>query len=142
MATFESVAYLKGLMDGLGLDDDKKETKIFRAIVDVLDDLSIDVDDLTEGMEMLGEQIDAIDEDLGELEECMYDDECGCSCCEEDDEDVEEFEVECPLCHASFCVDEDTVLEDDVIACPACGEKLEFDVEFDEDEAEDEETEE
>lgn len=138
MATFESVAYLKGLMDGLGLDDDKKETKIFRAIVDVLDDLAIDVDDLTEGMEMLGEQIDAVDEDLGDLEEFFCDedfDDCDCGCCDEDD--MEEFEVECPICNASFCVDEDTVLDDDVIACPACGEKLEFDVEYDdEDETE------
>lgn len=139
MATFESIAYLKGLMDGLGLDDDKKETKIFRAIVDVLDDLSIDVDDLTEGMEMLGEQIDAVDEDLGELEEIFCDDDyegCDCGCCDEE----EEIEVECPVCHTAFNVDSDTVLEEDVIECPSCGEKLEFD--FDEEEASEEEVDE
>lgn len=123
MATFESIAYLKGLMDGLGLDDDKKETKIFRAIVDVLDELSIDVDDLTEGMEMLGEQVDAVDEDLGELEEMFCDDDdCDCCCdCEE------EFEITCPVCNTCFCVDEETVLEESVIECPSCGEKLELD---------------
>lgn len=123
MATFESIAYLKGLMDGLGLDDDKKETKIFRAMVDVLDDLSIDVDDLTEGMEMLGEQIDAVDEDLGDLEEMFCDDDC--CCC--DDEDMEEFEVTCPVCNTCFTVDEETVLDEGTIECPSCGEALALD---------------
>ena len=132
MATFESVAYLKGLMDGLGLDDDKKETKIFRAIVDVLDDLSIDVDDLTEGMEMLAEQIDSVDEDLEAVEEIIYDDDCDCDCDCCDCDDCEEFEVECPLCSEAFTVDEETILDEGVIECPNCGEKLEFDVEFDE----------
>lgn len=135
MATFESVAYLKGLMDGLGLDDDKKETKIFRAIVDVLDDLSIDVDDLTEGMEMLAEQIDEVDEDLGDVEEFIYADEDEC-CCECDD--CEEYEVECPFCHKEFCIDEETLLSEGVIECPGCGKELEFSCECDCDDCSDE----
>lgn len=130
MATFESVAYLKGLMDGLGLDDDKKETKIFRAIVDVLDDLSIDVDDLTEGMEILAEEIDDINEDVDDIAEDLYGedfDSCDCGCCDED----EEFEVECPNCNTKFVVDGETAYSEDSFNCPSCGEKLEF--EFDDD---------
>ena len=40
MELLEKVAYLKGLMSGLELEADKKETKVFNAILDVLDDLA------------------------------------------------------------------------------------------------------
>lgn len=140
METKESLGYLKGLLEGLDLDDDKKDTKVFKAIIDVLENLTEDVDDITEGMEILADQIDAVDEDLADVEDyLMDDDDCDCGCdCDECDEDYEEFEVECPLCGQEFVVDEDTVLEG-VINCPNCGEKLEFEVEEEEDEAQDEE---
>lgn len=35
MNTAESLGYLKGLLDGLDFDDDKKDTKMFKAIVGV-----------------------------------------------------------------------------------------------------------
>ena len=35
MDTTESLGYLKGLIEGLDLGDNKKETKVFSAIVDV-----------------------------------------------------------------------------------------------------------
>ena len=103
MDTTESLGYLKGLIEGLDLGDNKKETKVFSAIVDVLSNLVEDIDDMTDGVEMLADQVDAVDEDLADLEEYVYDDyddECDCDdCCDDDDEDEEEFEVECPLCN-------------------------------------------
>lgn len=135
MATNESLGYLKGLLDGLDLDDDKKETKMFRAIIDVLDNLNEDIDDVTEGMEMLAEQIDAVDEDLADVEDYLMEDEdydCDCDCCDCDD-DCAEFEVECPLCGAEINVDEDTVLNGKM-PCPNCGEMLEFEIEEDDEE--------
>ncbi|HBN38461.1 MAG TPA: hypothetical protein DD404_02930 [Ruminococcaceae bacterium] len=134
METTESLGYLKGLLDGLDLDDNKKETKVFKAIVDVLSNLAEDVDDMTEGMEMLAEQIDAIDEDLADVEDYLVDDDfdCDCDCddCCDCDDEYQEFEVECPLCGAKITVDEDTVLNG-TIPCPNCGEMLEFEVECD-----------
>ena len=136
METKESLGYLKGLLEGLDLDDDKKDTKVFKAIIDVLENLTEDVEDITEGMEILAEQIDAVDEDLAEVEDYLMDeDECDCDDCCECDDDFEEFEVECPLCGQEFVVDEDTVLEG-VVPCPNCGEKLEFEVECDSDDEE------
>ncbi len=137
METTEKLGYLKGLLDGLDLDANKKETKVFNAIVDVLSNLVEDIDDMTEGVELLADQIDAVDEDLAELEEEVYgecDDDCDCcDCCDDDDE----FEVECPLCNEVFTVDGDTVMEG-AINCPNCGEKLEFEMcECDEEEDED-----
>lgn len=134
METTESLGYLKGLLDGLDLDDNKKETKVFKAIVDVLSNLAEDVDDMTEGMEMLAEQIDAIDEDLADVEDYLVDDDfdCDCDCddCCDCEDEYQEFEVECPLCGAEITVDEDTVLNG-TIPCPNCGEMLEFEVECD-----------
>lgn len=130
METTESLGYLKGLLDGLDLDPNKKETKLFNAIIDVLSNLAEDVDDITEGMELLAEEIDAVDEDLAEVEDYLMEDDCDCDdCCDcEDCEDCEDFEVECPLCGEAFAVDEDTVLSG-TIPCPNCGELLEFEIE-------------
>ena len=130
MDTTESLGYLKGLIEGLDLGDNKKETKVFSAIVDVLSNL---VEDMTDGVEMLADQVDAVDEDLADLEEYVYDDydECDCDDCCDDDE--EEFEVECPLCNTPFTVDAETALNGSV-PCPNCGEMLEFEVEEADDE--------
>ena len=130
METSESLGYLKGLIDGLDLDANKKETKVIKAIVDVLENLATDVDDMTEGLELVGEQIDAVDEDLADLEEYVYDDDdCDCDCC---DDECEEYEVECPNCGETITVDEDTVMQGK-FECPNCGEVLEFEVEYDDD---------
>ena len=138
MDTTESLGYLKGLIEGLDLGDNKKETKVFSAIVDVLSNLVEDIDDMTDGVEMLADQVDAVDEDLADLEEYVYDDyddECDCDdCCDDEDEDEEEFEVECPLCNTPFTVDAETAFNG-TVPCPNCGEMLEFEVE----EAEDDE---
>ena len=134
METTESLGYLKGLLDGLDLDSNKKEAKVFKAIVDVLSNLTEDVNDMTEGLELLAEQIDAVDEDLAEVEDYLLEDDCDCDCdcddCCDCDDECQEFEVECPLCGAEITVDEDTVLGGP-IPCPNCGEMLEFEVECD-----------
>lgn len=132
METIESLGYLKGLIDGLELDETKKETKAIYAIIDVLENLCEDVEDMTEALELVGEQIDAVDDDLSDLEEFVYDDDCDCDCdcdCCDDDE-FAEFEVECPSCNAEITVDEETVMQGK-FECPNCGEVLEF--EFDDD---------
>lgn len=132
MTTAESLGYLKGLMDGLDLDENKKETKVYRAIIDVLENLSQDIDEVNEDLSLVEEQIDSIDEDLASVEDYLADDDCGCDCgC--DDECI--YELECPSCGESIDVDEDTIMEGG-INCPSCGEYLEF--EIDENEEEDE----
>lgn len=142
MTVTEKVAYLKGLVEGLELDESKSETKVIKAMMDVLDDLALTVTDLSDDVDIMAEQLDAVDEDLGDLEEYVYDDEDECDCCDYDDCDCcddDLYEVECPACHESVYVDE-SILEDGSIECPNCGEKLEFEIEFDdEDEAEDQE---
>ena len=126
MTVTEKVAYLKGRMEGLSVDETSKEGKILKAVVDVLDDLAMSVEDLEDYTAELTEQVDAVDEDLDSLENDFYGE---CDCCD-DDEDEEYYDITCPSCGDEFSVDEDTLLEGG-IECPNCGEHLEFDVECD-----------
>lgn len=131
MTVTEKVAYLKGLAEGLALDESKPETKIIKAMMDVLDELALTVSDLEDGMDLISEQLDAVDEDLDELESFVYEelDDCCCDdCC--DDEEEEYYDVECPSCGEVICVDRD-ILEEGSINCPKCNELLEFEVECD-----------
>lgn len=137
METTEALGYLKGLIDGLDLDDNKKETKVFKAIIEVLENLNEDVLDITEELDIVEEQLDDIDGDLAAVEEAVYDDdECfDCSGCDYDDdmEEYEEYEISCPSCNAEITVDENTVLEGS-FECPNCGEILNFEFEEDDEE--------
>ena len=47
MGISEKVAYLKGLMEGMNLNADSNEGKLFLAIADVLDEIALEVEDLT-----------------------------------------------------------------------------------------------
>ena len=58
----EKVAYIKGLAEGLSVDD-----KVVNAILDVLGDIAKEVAELKEDAEYLDSQIEEIDEDLGTL---------------------------------------------------------------------------
>ena len=129
MGVSEKVAYLKGLAEGLGLDAESKEGKLFAAIIDVLDEMAEEILDLVEEMADIEEGLDAVSDDLSEVEEALYeledefvdDDDEG----EEDEEDC--FMTPCPACEEEIFFDE-TVLEDGEVVCPNCGEKLEFDL--------------
>ena len=133
MTLTEKVAYLKGLAEGLDLDKDTKEAKLFDAIFDILEDMALTVSDIDEDLSACEDLVDAIDEDLDELEEYLFceDDDCDCfddDCCCCDDDEL--YEVECPLCGEEILLDEE-MLDEEVIECPGCGEKLELDIDFD-----------
>ena len=139
MTITERAAYIKGLAEGLGLDDSTKEGKIINALIGAIDDMALTVSDLEAEIDELREQVDTIDEDLGDLEEEFYggeDDDCDCGCgCDCDDGDL--YEVCCPTCGDVVCIDSE-MLEDGETTCPNCGELLEFDLD-EEDVSDDEE---
>ena len=142
MTTIEKVAYLKGLMEGMKVEETGDNGKLLTLIAGILEELAKELADLQAFTEELSEQVDAVDEDLNAVEEDFYDawddDDCGCGCgCGCGDGEEEYFDVTCPSCGEEFEVDEDTLL-DGGVACPCCGEHLEFDFD-DDDDAEDEE---
>lgn len=145
MTLSERIAYIKGLADGLNLDETKAEVKVINEMLSLLEDMVVSVNNVEELYDELSEQVDEIDGDLAIVEEDLYDDcdcdcgcdcncdcdDCGCDCdcdCDEYAEDEENplYEVTCPDCETEIVVDEDMLLEGEIL-CPECGNSLEFD---------------
>ena len=144
MEITEKVAYLKGLAEGMDLDTGKKEGKLLAAIIDVLEDIALELSDIEDAQEELGDGLDAVSDDLEDVEDLLYGEDD-----EDDDEDAYELDdlgededcyaTTCPTCEETIYFDE-SVLEDGAVICPNCGEKLEFDLDsLDEDGDEDSE---
>ena len=128
MGISEKVAYLKGLAEGLKLDAESNEGKLFTAIIDVLDHMADEIADMQDEMVDLEDGLDAVSDDLSEVEESLYEleDEDEDEWDDEDD-DEECFMTTCPECEEEVYFDE-SILEDGEVVCPNCGTKLEFDL--------------
>ncbi len=131
MNTLEKLAYLKGLVEGLALDETKKDTKVINNLIGLLEDVVVSLAALEGSVNEMQQQIDAVDEDLGEIEKDLYSDECDCASCSGSDDgccDEIYYEVTCPTCGNVINLDDDMVALGE-IDCPNCGEKLEYDLE-------------
>ena len=130
MEITEKVAYLKGLLEGMELDTEKKEGKLIAAIIDVLDDIALELEDMKDYADELGDGLDAVSDDLEDVEDVVFED------WDDEDDEYEEDELDededcyattCPTCEETIFFD-DSILEDGEVICPNCGEKLEFDL--------------
>ena len=156
MTVVEKAAYLKGLTEGLGIDPQSTEGKLWAALNDLLADMAHEIEDLQDSGLGHAEALDALAEELSDLEETVFDlddaedfedyDEDdgprpGCAGCprlvDEDEEDAADdpdpsydgviYDATCPVCGEEISFDEET-LEEGSIQCPNCGELLEFDL--------------
>ena len=148
----ERIAYIRGLAEGLKLDESKDEVKVINAIIDLLEDMAYDVVEIEDVVDEVCDQVDEIDEDLAEVEEELYGEDYEDDWYDDDDDDDFDpfdddeayYEVTCPACGETTIVDEDALIEGE-LDCPMCGAEIEFDLsELDEDiealeEADDEE---
>ena len=130
MTICEKIAYLKGMADGMDLENEtSKEAKLLKVMIDVLEEIGYSIEDLEDEVELLSEGLDVVSEDLEEVEEFLFDDE------DYDDEDEDEeydededfFEVSCPNCEEDLVIDAD-VLDAGFIVCPNCEEKFAIDL--------------
>lgn len=161
MTVVEKAAYLKGLVEGLGIEPDSREGKLWGALGELLSDMAHEIEDLQATDMDHAEALDEMAEELSYLEDLVcdldepedFDDEdcdgdCdSCGLCdgdlEEDEEDEDEpeydgviYDVTCPVCGEEISFDEET-LDKGSIECPSCGETLEFDLSDEEDEDKD-----
>lgn len=83
MDSLESVAYLRGLADGVGLDSKDKKDKVIIAIIDALAVITEELADLNADSMELAEELDLLSDSVAALED--FCDEC----CEDDDDDDE-----------------------------------------------------
>lgn len=132
MTTKETSAYIKGLMEGACLDTTTPEGKVIAALVELCGKMADEIETLRDELDVCNAYIEEIDEDLGAVEEVVYDDfdDCDCGCCgddEDDDYDCDCCDDECDCCDC--CGDDDD--EDDeefyCAMCPNCGGKVYFD---------------
>lgn len=121
MEILEKVAYMKGLAEGIGLDVKSKEGKLLKVMMDILDDVALELQDIRDEQSDLEEGLDAVSEDLADVESCLFDLE------DDEDEDEEVYQTTCPNCDEEIFFDED-ILADGSVLCPNCGEELEFDL--------------
>lgn len=149
MTIVEKAAYLKGLTEGLGVEPDSRDGRLWAALNDLLADMAHEIEDLqVESLDM-ADALDEIGESLGALEEQAYEldrpedfmsqdgedwsDEEEEAEDEDEDEDGEAdydgvlYDVVCPVCGEELTLDEDMLAEGS-IECPGCGETLEFDL--------------
>ena len=133
----EKAAYLKGLIEGLGIDETTKEGKVIKVMSELLGELAEAVDGIDEDLSRVYDQINDISEELEDLEADLYEDD------DEDDEDDEPeeddadeddnadvagepyYEVACPACGKTVYVSEDDLDAGEAI-CPSC--KVAFEV--------------
>ncbi len=150
MILSEKAAYIKGLMDGLKIDDSTNEGKVLLALYDLVSDIANTVDEIDADVDDIVEFCNVLDEDLQTVEDYLLDedddddDDCDCDCC--DCCCDEECDCDCDECDCDCCYEDDVytcvcptcgdtieltipMIEEGSINCPGCGEFLEFDVE-------------
>lgn len=131
MKLTEKMSYLQGLIAGLEIDNSTKEGKVLLQMAEVMNEVVAYVEDLQGQVDELTELCEAIDEDLGNVEDDIYefdslDDEDDDDFDDDDFDDDELYEVQCPTCGDTILLD-DGMLEEGSINCPNCDECLEFD---------------
>lgn len=133
----EKAAYLKGLIDGLGIDETTKEGKVIKAMSELLGELAEAVDAIDEDVTHAYDQINDLSEELEDLEADLYEDDDTDDDDEEPEEDAEDaedsgddddnadvagepyYEVACPACGNTVYVSEDDLDAGEAI-CPSC----------------------
>ena len=125
----DRVSYLKGLAEGLKLDTEKNEGKLIEKILELLGDISGEIEALKEDHDDLSSYVEAIDNDLSDLEDAVLEDDDS-DYSDEDDEEEEEdnddglVEYTCPHCGEEMTFEVDSFDFDEDYLCPNCHQPL------------------
>ena len=125
MTLNERAAYVQGLFEGYGIDSKEKEGRILSEMLTLISDMADKISVLEGECAELRDYIEELDEDLGFVEETIFETEDEEGEGEEDlvsEEDDGFYEVECPSCGETVYFDD--TLDTDSLVCPACGEKV------------------
>ncbi len=125
------ISYIEGLIEGVDLKNSSKEGKVIHELVDVCKTMAKKLERIKLQIDDHEIYIEAIDEDLADLEELLFDEEAELVDeyeIEESDVNVETtidegyFEIECPHCEELMLVDEN-IFDEDIeveVTCPEC----------------------
>ena len=115
----EKVAYLDGLADGIGLEDDK-HGKLLRGIIDALGAIAEELEEQNEAYDDLSDCVDEIYEELDAIDCELYGDD--------EDADGGFMEIVCPSCGETIYFAEDMLDSEDGLICPACNEPVDIQI--------------
>jgi len=124
MTVSEKVAYIKGLAEGMKIDESTNEGKITLALLDILKDIARELEAIDEELDDMADVVDEIEEDLCKLEDEVYGD---LDLDDYGDDDL--YEITCRNCDNTISVDM-SMLEGGKVTCPNCGEVIEFDIDI------------
>lgn len=130
----EKVSYLKGLAEGLGVDGESAQGKLFNALLETLKVVAEHGDEMEARLAELEEYVEEVDSDVCDLEEALFSED-------EDDDDLDDFddgdddeeddedgdgliEYECPHCGTVIFFDEEAFDMEEEHRCPNCHRKV------------------
>ncbi len=140
MTIVEKAAYLKGLTEGLGVDPESRDGKLWGALNDLLSDMAHEIEDLQSANLDFADTLDDVCDDLTMLEEMVDALDVPDHSWDDDDElfDDEDEDAD-KIYDLNFNDDEDEEEDEDEEAeidgilydatCPSCGEEITFDEE-------------
>ena len=121
----EKVAYLKGLAEGMDINNESDEGKIITKILDILNEMAYEIEDLQYTQDELEDYIDEMDEDLGEVEKAVFDEDDDEDSEDEDDDD-EPLVIDCPGCEEEIEFFAEDIDDDGKIICPSCKKEIDI----------------
>lgn len=116
------IAYLKGYMEGLDIDKDSKEGKMFTEVINVMGLMSEKIESLEKHEEEIEDYIETIDGELTMVKDEIY----GYEDVEfldydyENEEDDHYIEISCANCNETIFVEREILNSMDGIRCPSC----------------------
>jgi len=153
MQYLKKFGFLKGLTEGLRIDEQTPEGRVLLAMVDLLEELTDalsdmnnshggmrqELQDVVRDVERLEDSVDNLDdflkdfsEDFSHLIRSLPDDisdETFETKLDTEEDDGIFYEVKCPKCSEEITLNED-MLGEGSIHCPQCGGLMEFDLRF------------
>jgi DNA-directed RNA polymerase subunit delta len=129
----ERLSYLQGLAEGLNVGENSPEGRVLVGIIDLMREVTQSLEHLQMKQDQVEEYVEAIDDDLTDLENEFYDDYDedleGLELDSDDDiEDngIEYIEMTCPNCGETVFVDHDVFENDEIVEvlCPECNETV------------------
>lgn len=140
----DRISYIEGLAEGLDLYENKREGKFYHEVIGILTDMNQTIVHIDSRLSELEEYVEAIDEDLNDIEWDYYEDgpEDFDEIYEMEDNDQVEntadeievtdfYQVICPNCQETVLVNHEALDDNyvDEVLCPNCQEVLIIDTE-------------
>ena len=134
MELSNKAAYIKGLMEGMKIDESTDQGKVLKAMAELMEEMAKAIEDVTVLADETVDVVDSISDDLSDLEDDFYEEFYG----DEDDDDDDDvfdddtlYECVCPSCGETIVMD-DKMVENGSIDSSNCSEVRVCDVSDDE----------